>query len=75
MVLVIGGEFEDFGSWILGFCPRYVLLCVQVAQAIYISDTKNCAFFQPPIVPSVKDPNPSDPFSLLTSDFCIEYHV
>ncbi|KAH7841536.1 hypothetical protein Vadar_031238 [Vaccinium darrowii] len=36
---------------------------------------RNCASFQLPIVSSVEDRNLSDPFSLLTANFSIEYHV
>ncbi|KAH7839337.1 hypothetical protein Vadar_002837 [Vaccinium darrowii] len=35
----------------------------------------NCEFFQLPVVSSVEGRNLSDPFSLLTSDFSIGFHV
>lgn len=36
---------------------------------------ENCTLFQLPVMSPVKDPNPSDPFSLLTSDFSVEYQL
>lgn len=36
---------------------------------------RNCEFFQLPVVSSVGVRNQSDPFSLLTSNFSLEYHI
>ncbi|KAI8539063.1 hypothetical protein RHMOL_Rhmol09G0152300 [Rhododendron molle] len=69
------GNYTDRGR----ACHGYTLYSSHPTQQVPVptpgSYPKNCDFSQLPVVSSIEDWDPWNPFSFLTSDFSVEYHA